>query len=208
MGRADPSRGSRADGQTVSRCACRPRRGLFRRLPHRAAERRPDALDRRRRQDRTRQRGTRAAAGRRPYRRHRPDAGTGNAARKRGALPPDRRQRAGADMGHQARPHALLRQPGLCRFSRAAVRGSHRVRLAQAASPGRPAAGRAGIDRRRSLAQAVRAGSPLPATPTANGAGCGRNRSRAGTRPATTSASSASPTTSPPPSRPSTICAG
>ena len=75
-------------------------------------------------------------------------------------------------------------------------------------APGRPAAGRAGIDRRRGLAQAVRAGSALPATPAANGAGCARNRSRAGTRPATTSASSASPTTSPPPSRPSTICAG
>ena len=44
------------------------------------------------------------------------------AARKRGALPADRRQRAGADLGHQARPHALLRQPGLCRFPRTAVR--------------------------------------------------------------------------------------
>ena len=85
-----------------------------------------------------------------------------NLARKRGALPPDRRQRAGADVGHQARPHALLRQPGLCRFPRTAVRGSHRVRLAQAASPGRPAARRAGIDRRRGLAQAVRAGGALP----------------------------------------------
>ena len=44
--------------------------------------------------------------------------------------------------------------------------------------------------------------------PTANGAGCARNPSRAGIRPAIISASSASPTTSPPPSRPSTICAG
>ena len=42
----------------------------------------------------------------------------------------------------------------------------------------------------------------------ANSAGCARNPSRAGTRPAIISASSASPTTSPPPSRPSTICAG
>ena len=49
---------------------------------------------------------------------------------------------------------------------------------------------------RRSLAEAVRAGSPLSATPTANGAGCARNRSRAGIRPASISASSASPMTS------------
>ena len=63
-------------------------------------------------------------------------------------------------------------------------------------------------DRRRSLAQAVRAGGALQATPTANGAGCARNRSRAGTRPASISASSASPTTSPPPSRPRSSCAG
>ena len=44
--------------------------------------------------------------------------------------------------------------------------------------------------------------------PTANGAGCDRNRSRAGIRPASISASSASPTTSPRPSRPRSSCGG
>ena len=72
-------------------------------------------------------------------------------------------QRAGAGLGHQARPHAFLRQPGLSRFPRAAVRGSHRVRLAQAAASGRPVAHRAGIGRGRGLAETVRAGGPLPA---------------------------------------------
>ena len=80
---------------------------------------------------------------------------------ERGALPPDRRQRAGADLGHQARPHALVRQPGLSRFPRPSLRGSDRVRLAQGAASGRPAAHPAGADRRRSLAQAVRAGGAL-----------------------------------------------
>ena len=142
------------------------------------------------------------------YRRHRPDAGAGNAARERGALPPDRRQRAGADLGHQARPHALLRQPGLCRFPRAAVRGSHRVRLAQGAASGRPAARPAGSRSPAKPRSSRSCWRRATATPTANGAGCARNRSRAGTRPASTSASSASPTTSPPPSRPRSICAG
>lgn len=48
----------------------------------------------------------------------------------------DRRQRTGADLGYQARPHPFVRQPGLCRFSRAAVRGGHRIRLAQGAASG------------------------------------------------------------------------
>ena len=145
----------------------------------------------------------RAAAGRRPYRRHRPDAGAGDPARKRGALSPDRQQRAGADLGHQARPHALLRQPGLCRFPRPAVRGSHRVRLAQGAASGRPAADPAGIRSPARPRSSRSCWKRATSAPTANGAGCARNRSRAGTRPASISASSASPTTSPPPSRPS-----
>ena len=56
--------GDATHGQTFSMRSPAATR-LFRHLPHRAAERRPDALDRRRRQDRTRQQGTRAATGRR-----------------------------------------------------------------------------------------------------------------------------------------------
>ena len=61
----------------------------------------------------------------------------GTLARKRGALPPDRRQRAGSDLGHQARSHARLRQPGLSRFPRPALRTGRRLRLAQGAAPRR-----------------------------------------------------------------------
>ena len=62
-------------------------------------------------------------------------------------------------------------------------------------------------DRGRRLPEAVRARGALSARPTASGAGCARSRSRAGGRTASTSASSASPTTSRRPSRPRSSCA-
>src|SRR5882757_5389773 len=78
--------------------------------------------------------------------------------------PDGRAQRLiGADLGDQARPHAIVRQPGLCRFSRPAVRASHRIRLAQGTSSGRFAACRSGIGCGRGLAETVRPRSALSA---------------------------------------------
>ncbi len=67
---------------------------------------------------------------------------------------------------------------------------------------------RAGIDRRRGLAQAVRAGSALPRRRRRMALAALGIPAALGPDRQATSASSASPTTSPPPSRPSTICAG
>ena len=65
LGQPNPSRRSRADGQAFLRRVEGRKRGLFSRIPHHAAKRRPNAMDRRRRQDRARQRRPRAAPGRR-----------------------------------------------------------------------------------------------------------------------------------------------
>ena len=75
-------------------------------------------------------------------------------------------------------------QPGLCRFPRDAVRGSHRVRLAQ---DGCIRTISTVSCRNRSQARLRSSRSrwkPATSAPTANGGGCARNPSRAGIRPA------------------------
>ena len=69
---------------------------------------------------------------------------------------------------------ALFRQPGLSRLPWPTVRAGHRVRLAQGAASGRPAAHPAGTGRRRGFAASRSCWRRATGAQTANGAGCGR----------------------------------
>ena len=140
--------------------------------------------------------------------RHRAAHGRAGAQGKRGAVPPDRRFRAGDDVGHPARPDPRFRQRRLCRIRRHVARGGQVARLARSDPPGRPGDGWSPKAWRAKRASSRSRWRRAICGTMANGAGCGRCRSRGSARTGRCRASSALPATSPRPRRPSSSFSG